>query len=494
LPQVLEHLSTEEDEIRSFTALRPHQAHPWHAFLVQIAAMASKRAGADGKGVSAEHWTRWLLTLSGGSEEAWTLLVDDLAQPALLQPPVPEGTLGGFKNRAETPDQIDMLVTAKNHDVKATRMRRATPEHWFYALLTLQTMEGFSGKNNYGIARMNGGFSSRPCVALSPGLRWDERFRRDLGVLLDRYDQTARDHGFALDSGLSLGWLAAWDGTQSLVLGQIDPYVVEVCRRVRLMGGENRNQETTAAISNSQVTRIDAKDTKGDIGDPWTPIDRAEKKAITVQKTGFTYKLTQELLLGGKYEPSASQRVQSEDAGDMLFLASALVRGQGKTEGLHQRALPIPARVRMSLLKAETRDRVSAMAQRRVEIVDTVRQKVLHPALCSLLQGAPNRLDLRDERTRPWKSALDTAVDSLFFEHLWRDMDGGDAERHWQQTVIDLARAQLELALDSVPIPSIRIYRARAAATRVFEGSARKQFPDIFEHDKQTPSEQGAVQ
>ncbi len=33
------------DQVRDFPALRPHQRHPWHAFLVQLAAMALHRAG-----------------------------------------------------------------------------------------------------------------------------------------------------------------------------------------------------------------------------------------------------------------------------------------------------------------------------------------------------------------------------------------------------------------------------------------------------------------
>ena len=32
------------DKVESFTALRPHQRHAWHAFLVQLGAMAMHRA------------------------------------------------------------------------------------------------------------------------------------------------------------------------------------------------------------------------------------------------------------------------------------------------------------------------------------------------------------------------------------------------------------------------------------------------------------------
>lgn len=33
------------DEVRDFPALRPHQRHPWHAFLTQLAALALHKAG-----------------------------------------------------------------------------------------------------------------------------------------------------------------------------------------------------------------------------------------------------------------------------------------------------------------------------------------------------------------------------------------------------------------------------------------------------------------
>jgi CRISPR system Cascade subunit CasA len=38
LPQLLVALGA--DQVRDFPALRPHQRHPWHAFLVQLAAIA----------------------------------------------------------------------------------------------------------------------------------------------------------------------------------------------------------------------------------------------------------------------------------------------------------------------------------------------------------------------------------------------------------------------------------------------------------------------
>jgi CRISPR system Cascade subunit CasA len=61
-----------------------------------------------------------------------------------------------------------MLVTAKNHDVKAARLTEAGIDDWLFALVTLQTMEGIGGRNNYGVSRMNGGFANRPGFSIAP--------------------------------------------------------------------------------------------------------------------------------------------------------------------------------------------------------------------------------------------------------------------------------------------------------------------------------------
>ena len=65
-------------------------------------------------------------------------------RPALLQPPIPDG-LATLKNSIATPDALDMLVASRNHDLKGAVMARALPDDWLFALVSLQTMEGFLG-------------------------------------------------------------------------------------------------------------------------------------------------------------------------------------------------------------------------------------------------------------------------------------------------------------------------------------------------------------
>ena len=122
--------------------------------------------------------------------------------------------------------------------------RRADPEDWIFALVSLQTGEGFGGATNYGIARMNGGSSSRAMMALAPAPggkgvtpRLGACFRRDVLTLLESRERelAANDHlGFPAEGGLALVWLAPWREGEQIHLSELDIWFVEVCRRVRL--------------------------------------------------------------------------------------------------------------------------------------------------------------------------------------------------------------------------------------------------------------------
>lgn len=167
LPDVYEAMGA--DRVSSFPSVRPHQRHAWHAFLAQLGAMAVHRARLDAPPASAADWRTVLrgLTPDFPHDEPWSLVVEDPAQPAFLQCPSPTG-LADYRRRVSTPDDLDILVTSKNHDVKRSIAAASTPADWVFALVSIQTAGPFLGAGNYGIARMNGGFSSRPCLGLAP--------------------------------------------------------------------------------------------------------------------------------------------------------------------------------------------------------------------------------------------------------------------------------------------------------------------------------------
>jgi CRISPR system Cascade subunit CasA len=479
LSTVLSHLGARREI--ELTALRPHQQHAWHAFLVQLAALVAQRGGDRRLDRSPEEWRRALVDLAGdGGEAAWCLSVGDLSKPAFLQPPVPEGDLGRFRGGAASPDALDVVITTRNHDVKRDRMMHPRAEHWVFALLTLQTMEGFLGRGNYGIARMNSGFGSRPAVGFAPGLGWAERFHRDVEVWLRLRPTLVEELGYAEEGGHALLWTLPWDGRTSRSLQSCDPFFVEVCRRVRLVPLDGGGWEARLASSETQF--LDAKEWQGDTGDAWTPIS-AEGKALTVGGDGFSYRKMTDLLFTGEYRRRPALELGSADPASGVVVAQVLARGQGKTDGFHERVIPVPGKIRARMGVPQDRDALAALARARVERSAAAQRRVLRPALCSLLQGGPEALDLTDRRTDRWVERLDAAIDSVFFDDLWSaaDLTSDEANRRWDLRLVELAQRELEDAIGSAPVPLATRPRAVARAEMRFDGAARKHLGGAFQ-------------
>jgi len=481
LPEVLEHLGRGTREI-DFVHLRPFQHHAWYAFLVQLASMALISSGENDPCRDAAEWTELLLGLTAEDEDPWCVYVKDLSKPAFMQPPVPEGQIVDRWNEIYTPGMLDLLVTSKNHDVKIQLINSPAVDHWCYSLVSVQTMEGFLGRGNYGIVRMNGGFGSRPCVTFVRSTEWGARFVRDVPILLAEYDNLLNSSlPYSGRDGHKLLWTFPWDGEGSIDIAECDPYFIEVCRRIRL---KRKEGSLTAFGISTSTSRVAGEELHGVTGDPWTPIDKIEGKALTISSAGFTYQKLHQLLIGGEYMNPSTWRQRGEN-GDMYLVASALTRGQGKTEGYHHRELPVPQPVLGMLETPEGRDRLAEMSESRLQICQQVRNNLLNRALCVITQGAPEgRLDFRDSKTRPWLSVLDREIDAIYFDRLFAQVERNkeEADLEWTRELLELAEEQLEDAIESIPQPSLRRYRIECAARRVFHGSARKAFPDLFKN------------
>lgn len=463
------------DHVAAFPGLRPHQRHAWHAFLSQLGAIALHAAKLAEPPIEEAAWHDVLHDLTPGdlAKTAWSLVAPP-DRPALLQPPLPDG-LAGLKNAVATPDALDMLVTAKNHDLKQTVMTEALPDDWLFALVTLQTMEGFLGAGNYGISRMNGGFANRPGLGIVPPGGPGAHVRRDLSLLLDRRTMVASLNGYPAEGGMALVWLAPWDGVASLVPASLDPLYIEICRRVRLVEADGR---LAARVGSSKAPRI-APTTGGVTGDPWAPL-RIDKdgttKVLTTDARGFDYRRIVELLFPGEgNRPSLLQEPTPADATEGLtLLARALVRGQGKTEGYHERRVPLSRRVRMMLVGRAT-DPIAQAARERVELAGEIQGHVLRPALLALFQNGPERIDLRHDASGSRKAehflvAFGHAVDDGFFPTLWEELDHDTPDaRHacraaWLRDLVKVAEAIVIDADGSAPKSAHRRYRARVRA------------------------------
>jgi CRISPR system Cascade subunit CasA len=467
------------DEIE-FCALQAHQEHAWHAFLVQVAAIVLHRESATVPYEDGDKWRDVLRDLAAGPE-AWCLVVPDLSQPAFLQPPVPERSLTTF-TREQSPDDLDVLVTAKNHDLKRSRVTRAAAEHWTYLLVSVQTMGGYPGRNTYGIARMNGGLGNRPHVAYAPDLGRAACFLRDVRACLDGRATAVEHRGYANTKGLALTWTLPWDGCSSIALDKLDPWFVETCRRIRLVEEGGRIVAWRCGTKGPRVAPLEG----GDTADPWTPVDRITGKALTVSAAGFGYDRTQELLLGGQFAMGAAGTIRPDDGPAPWFVASAMVRGQGRTDGIHERRVRVPAPVRALLRSTGGRDRLRDRSKRWVASAKIAKLNVLGPAL-SVLVGEGDGTKAARGR---FFSAMDAAIDRVFFERLWATAEADDAEADtaWARDLVGLAKAQLAEAIDAAPARAAARYRVIADAENLLEGCARKRFPSAFDDVARRPT------
>jgi CRISPR system Cascade subunit CasA len=429
-------------------------------FLTQLAAIALHGAGQSDPRLDEDAWRGLLLELTGGRHEPWCLVVDDLGQPAFFQPPVPEGTLDGWKTQA-FPDDIDVLVTAKAHDVKASLIAGDDVEAWVYALVTLQTTQGYPGRGYTGIARMKGGYGNRPRIGLAPDQGLTARFLRDVAVLQDAWPRlTAR--GFS-DHGVSLVWAQSWDGRTSLPMSDLSPHFIEVCWRVRCVSDVGR---VVCRYTTTENRRCLPDVDNGDVGDPWAPIER-DGGMLTVGSRGFHYDLLRRLLFANDFEPAAAQSLRPGDPDPVLLVATALARGQGKTEGLHERVLTLTGTIRRRLGNPDARAAIGRRAEERVASTEKMQRKVLYPALRQLGELVGDDLD--------------ALVDELFFEHLFATLDENDEDARlaWERELRDLAKDELERAISRCALPSARRFKVVSAAEGTFAGCLKRNFPDI---------------
>ncbi len=483
------------DEVRDFPALRPHQRHPWHAFLVQLAAMALHHAKQDQPFETEQAWKDALLalTLEQPDGAAWCLIAPH-DKPAFMQAPVPDGLVNDWKSVKDkttiaTPDKLDMLITSKNHDLKSTRMRRGELDDWVMALISLQTQEGSMGSGKKEISRMNSGYGSRPGVGIvSKGL-FGDRWRRDVSKLLAERKNVVATMGLKEHGGIGLVWLKPWDGSDSLDFSSLDPFYIEICRRIRLQPSEKC--VISAIGTGSQVSRIAASDRNGITGDPWMPIDIGENKALTISANGFNYQTAVDLLCGKYTQPIAQKLTESDGQDGLAILAQGVARGGGKTGGYHERKIPISPRVRNMLRQKQT-DLLAKVAGERVDAIGKMRS-VLWTALAALFdQGAVKDKfsDSAKDKAAVFTKTFEQAEDSRFFEELNAEIESDDPDKirlQWLLSMVDRAEANLKTAFIAGPQSGEQRYRARSAALSRFHGGLRsdKTLPTLANYYRQ---------
>lgn len=460
-----------KDEVRDFPALRPHQRHPWHAFLVQLAAIALHHTQRAEAFATAAEWRAALLALTPDDQDgaAWCL-VSPVNRPAFMQAPEPSGSISEWKNICTTADELDMLVTSKNHDLKAGRMLGSTPEDWAYALLSLQTQEGFLGAGNYGASRMNGGFASRCGVGIQPNGMWGQRWMRDVQMLLREREAVADRHSLNQSNPHALIWVLPWDGVSSLTFESLDPWYIEICRRVRI----SKANGMRAHVIGSKTSRIAAKALNGVTGDPWMPVEASEAKALTIGARGFDYKLATQLLLGQKFtKPIAQTWMSTDDIEGVHLIAQGVARGQGKTEGYHERRIPVSRKIRKAFLEKHT-DELAKLANERIEAIGEIR-KMLWAAIAVLFGNGAKDESGKDKdasdtvkaRAGVFAQPFEVECDAHFFTELSEEIEAEDRDAvraRWLLHLAERAEQVLRAAFVAGPRNGQLRYRAQSAA------------------------------
>lgn len=476
-------------EVRGFPALRPHQRPAWHMFLVQLAALALWTAQRGEPPRDAAAWAAMLrrLTPEHDDDAPWRLVEPDWRKPAFLQAPAPEGLNW---SAALTPDALDLLITSRNHDLKQTVATQAAPEDWVFALVSLQTGEGYGGAGNYGVARMNGGSSSRPMLGLAPSRNGDTAvdpsawWERDVRRLTTERKRNP-DPAIGQAGGPALLWLLDWPEERQLDLRHLDPWFIEICRRVRLT-------ETGGAIAArraaSKAARIDAKVYKGAVGDPWAPVHKTDGKSFTLGSGDFDYRQIVKLMFSGDWLKPLLARPGRGETGGMLLIAEALSRGNSKTEGFKSRIVYVPGKA-VPLFSSETTGNLSKIQMSEIRSFD----KALRDALA--LVAARGDWKARKPAHYAFADAaskqLNRAADRLFFPSLWLraavDSESNDAQFAAKfDFLAELKKAAedaMETALPAVPCPAVWRPRAEARARRAFRGKVWENYPQLFQKE-----------
>ncbi len=472
------------EEVRGFPALRPHQRPAWHMFLVQLGALALWASRREQPSEDTSDWAAMLrkLTPDYADDEPWRLAVADPSKPAFLQAPEPQEKINW--KAVPTPDALDMLITSCNHDVKKAIAKQAAAEDWVYALVSLQTCEGYSGPKNYGIARMNGGSSSRPMLGLVPSRNGDASINpsswwtRDVRILIkDRADPvTHTNSGIGKTGGHALLWCLDWPEGEQLELSELDPWFIEICRRVRLL--EN-NDLISSQRGTSKTERINAKDFQGNLGDPWAPVEKKEGKNLTLSSANFDYRKINDLLFSGDWKVPLLAQAQDDETSDMLLVTEAFSRGNAKTEGFKSRVVPVPGHI-VPLFSSDT---MATLAESQIKEIKGF-DKALRYAI-ALVAAHGDRENIQRSHYSFADSAtghLNREADRLFFRHLWwrtaahsqSDEQRFEAKCRFLKSMYEVAKSSLEAALPTIPCPTMHKMKARIRARRAFFQKLRK--------------------
>ena len=166
---------------------------------------------------------------------------------------------------------------------------------------------------------------------------------------------------------------------------------------------------------------------------------------------------------------------------------AALVRGQGKTEGFHERVIALPGEVALGFGTSgddaeATTDWSTGATARKMGIGRKAPQSCFEAGVL-VFPDDPRIRELQDARrllralSRFDPATMDAVVlrDRVEAGRGWES-----AENAWQGFLKQSATALAEEAWESLSPPAARREKARVAAERVLSGGLRKNLPNAF--------------
>lgn len=491
-----------QDQVRDFPALRPHQRHPWHAFLVQLAAIALHRAGRTQPFATPDEWRAGLLALTPDDPDgaAWCL-VTPVERPAFMQAPVLAGLDSKWESKTAA-DEIDVIKASKNHDLKSQRMTRTTPEDWIFALISLQTQSPGDSGSYKESSRMDGGWGRRPGIGIVPPGGYGCRWLRDQRILLSARDKISETFGLDQE-GAAITWLLPWDGSahSSLMVSALDPFYIEVSRRIRFVYESGAINAKTATTPSPRIKPVEG----GLTGDIWSPIDSDKdgRKVLTVRPAGFGYRTAVNLLVPGRFELAPAMKIQRSDppVGLTLNMQSIAWGPKNTNAGYHVRDVRIGKKLAamLSAMKQLEIDRLAEISKSRVDQIHEV-SWMLEQALAVLFtndaQSESNKKnDSIKERAKRFAQPFEALCDAQFFPELIDEIEADDREVVREEWLLDLAKRAkrvLQSAFDAGPRSGQLRYRAQSAALerldRSMRGSKLPAFAQALKSMKSTQS------
>ncbi|WP_158606272.1 MULTISPECIES: type I-E CRISPR-associated protein Cse1/CasA [unclassified Pyramidobacter] len=493
LPELFSAL--ERNEVAAFPALRPHQAAPFHVWLVQLVCHALETAGQVEKLPPPDPQKPWAMlgrhspdewrdmirgivpdySRKFPHDEPWRLVTDDLNKPAFMQVPAPEGKIADYRGEAQFPDDLDLLISSKNFDVKSGVMKLPSAEEWVFALISLQTNSGYGGPKLYGIARQNKGTSIRPILTLqsssSPGARWG----RDARVILNCPSDWELYAFCQNEKEIRLLWLEPWDGKTSFALRDLHPLFLEICRRIRVVHSGN---SIIIKKATSECTRVDIEKTGGNLRDPWEPIV-LDKEGSHVFGKELNYANLAKILADGDEKEEIQKPLLLryhkgiDDPAAAQAWCSALMKEKGKTKGHKELLIPVNV-TRMN------KNTLRTAASNMINLVETAKNTVLGAALARFMQcgksaDGSKAIDCKSVDVQSWlpvvKCKMEDEVETLFFRYLWDTCsrispNGKITDKKWlvpwKTCLRRLVRKYYEIGVSSLPGSVSQSVKARA--------------------------------